>query len=626
MLATARGGDAAIPAHLRAYETVVVEGLPVEGGATLHLRLRAFGRTLDVELEPSPLLAANAETITVSGRRVRREASRPALFRGRVAGDPASSVRLASAGRSWIGSIETGGDTWYLEPLRRHEPGAAGDRTLVYRASDVDAEELGPVACASAATSSALPTSTLSASSVTSTSSETTTTARLRSSPAAPGLLELTIVADSAFAARHGADSAAAMQVVVDRVASFFETNVGLVVSVVRTVVYETAQDDPLTTSTDSYELLASVNLLRSSHPDTLGSGDALHLFTGRELDRKVAGVAYIGSVCDSSAISLSQDFSSDLHVLTLLVGHELGHTIGAWHDGDTGPCAATPTGYVMWPTLESYTAEAFSRCSMDSIGPVLDAATCISDAIPAGCGNGVLDDGEECDDGNNEGSDCCRVDCRYDVAGNLCTADGNPCTADVCDGAGTCLHPDIAATCDDADACTTYGQCTDGACVASKNWKPLASPRLKARFGDEAGTDVVQVRAALAASLQSPPTVAGVTLRFLDESGGVLREIFAPASQWSDRKGTGRSFSFESGETANLLAATGGVQAMKLRYASSSATAKLRIGLKAVDFGFLEGRRGVGLQVLVGDAVTGDCGTVLSMACDGTVARLSCD
>src|SRR5262249_53130461 len=52
-------------------------------------------------------------------------------------------------------------------------------------------------------------------------------------------------------------------------------------------------------------------------------------------------------------------------------------------------------------------------------------------------CGNGVIDPLENCEDGNHADGDCCSARCRADPAGTACD-DFDPCTTDVCDGAGT--------------------------------------------------------------------------------------------------------------------------------------------------------------------------------------------
>jgi cysteine-rich repeat protein len=59
-----------------------------------------------------------------------------------------------------------------------------------------------------------------------------------------------------------------------------------------------------------------------------------------------------------------------------------------------------------------------------------------------AACGDTIVEIGEECDDGNVSGGDCCAADCSFEGGGAECPDDGEACTWDVCDGAGTCIHP----------------------------------------------------------------------------------------------------------------------------------------------------------------------------------------
>jgi len=124
-------------------------------------------------------------------------------------------------------------------------------------------------------------------------------------------------------------------------------------------------------------------------------------------------------------------------------------------------------------------------------------------------CGNGILDPGEECDDGNVFDGDCCSSACLFEASGSACPDDDSPCTTDVCDGRGHCQHPanpaaagtpcgalcdqcgtsrcDAAGTClrdskpdgspcNDDDACTTGDTCSRGsASVDRRLHVPLA-------------------------------------------------------------------------------------------------------------------------------------------------------
>src|SRR5207247_1753211 len=95
--------------------------------------------------------------------------------------------------------------------------------------------------------------------------------------------------------------------------------------------------------------------------------------------------------------------------------------------------------------------------------------------SVPSDCGNGILDPGEECDDGNLLNGDCCSSTCQFEAAGTACRPAANVCdVAATCTGtsgtcpangfkaAGTVCRP-AAGACDVAEACTG----TSAACPA---------------------------------------------------------------------------------------------------------------------------------------------------------------
>ena len=83
-------------------------------------------------------------------------------------------------------------------------------------------------------------------------------------------------------------------------------------------------------------------------------------------------------------------------------------------------------------------------------------------------CGNGVLDVGEQCDDGNKLAGDCCSPTCTFEPLGSPCTA-ASVCTNNACNGAGACGFLSFnAIPCTDGNVCTVGDTCTLGACLGT--------------------------------------------------------------------------------------------------------------------------------------------------------------
>lgn len=92
------------------------------------------------------------------------------------------------------------------------------------------------------------------------------------------------------------------------------------------------------------------------------------------------------------------------------------------------------------------------------------DGDACTTACKAAACGDGLLQVGvEDCDDGNTVGGDCCSSTCTFEASGSPCADDGSVCSTDQCDGAGACVHPPAnagapcrgaAGDCDLAESC----------------------------------------------------------------------------------------------------------------------------------------------------------------------------
>ena len=69
-------------------------------------------------------------------------------------------------------------------------------------------------------------------------------------------------------------------------------------------------------------------------------------------------------------------------------------------------------------------------------------------------CGNGQIDPGEACDDGNTLNGDCCTAGCQLESEGEPCGDDG-PCVSNTCNAAGQCQRVVLTGPCDDGNCCT---------------------------------------------------------------------------------------------------------------------------------------------------------------------------
>ena len=139
------------------------------------------------------------------------------------------------------------------------------------------------------------------------------------------------------------------------------------------------ASDDPFT-ATNGNSLLAQMSNYRVSHPELSALG-ITHLFTGAELDGDPIGIARIRGACDAAdGVSLTQGWYGDATSTGLIMAHELGHNLGAEHDG-SGSCASTPETFIMAPNLNGSTR--FSQCSVTAIRNFVGSApaSCITAA-----------------------------------------------------------------------------------------------------------------------------------------------------------------------------------------------------------------------------------------------------
>lgn len=191
------------------------------------------------------------------------------------------------------------------------------------------------------------------------------------------------------------------------------------------------------------------------------------HLFSNYDFSGGVLGLAYVasastsrvGGVCtrtykDGSGrtkhlnvgLTTSVNYGRTLLTseLVFVTGHEFGHNWGSSHDSDTSrECAPAGNRYMMYPAAVDGSQSnnyKFSPCSRQAINDVLVSKSdiCFAKASAGVCGNGYVEEGEECDPGRKN-TPCCN-DCKL-TQGSLCEDSNEECCSNCrYDSGAVCL------------------------------------------------------------------------------------------------------------------------------------------------------------------------------------------
>jgi hypothetical protein len=196
-------------------------------------------------------------------------------------------------------------------------------------------------------------------------------------SPILSRVITISTDADPEWYQKYGEQSNAVIASIINTAEAIFNRQLGLRFRVVKQHVY--ADTSPYT-ATNSSRLLwdfsrnpeNAINLsnsISSFHQEV----DLKHLFSGKDLDGSVIGIAYIGTVCalPSLAYGVTQSYADVAN--PAIFAHELGHNFGAVHD------ASTREG-LMYPAISIPPAQGFSEQSLLEINRHLAKyGTCVS-------------------------------------------------------------------------------------------------------------------------------------------------------------------------------------------------------------------------------------------------------
>ncbi len=520
-------------AELRTRTMATVPSFPLAGDATVELELRRF--------EP---FAPGARVEAVDGRGVRAvKLPDHVYFTGTVRGEPDSRVLLIAARDHVRGFVAARGTVYPFGPDRRgrHRSYALRDvdptaypRPGAFCANDLHRDQVESLLVNRSAR----------------------VAAGLEPPPIAytsSGLVQAdaAIETDHELWARFGSDAqtldylaslAAASSAIDER-----DVSVRLSFSYVR--LWPTASDPWSATALD--QQLAEVRNYwtnPANDMDAIAGPHALvHFISGKSVQ---GGIAYIGSVCDPRYFfGVSQVFGHfDLSDPTqiwdvLVVTHEIGHNLGTPHTHCYSPpvdecydqeanCYAGPVvcsrGTIMsychlscggLPDIDLVFGDVVSA----QIRSTVATASCLT---PAGdCGNGVVEAGEQCDDGNLVAGDGCSASCRLEVCGN-----GIRDAGEQCDDGNTVS----------GDGCSAG--CRLEGCKIMRSGQTLWLRSLLAAQHGASGSDRLSLRAEFAipsAFGTLDPAATGTSLLVENAAGDdMLALTFPPGTPWIGRRG----------------------------------------------------------------------------------------
>ncbi|KAI0420456.1 zinc metalloprotease mde10 [Xylaria grammica] len=236
-------------------------------------------------------------------------------------------------------------------------------------------------------------------------------------------------------------------------------------------------------------------------------------------------GLAWLGQLCAQGSSPNGNDTTAGANVVVRtntewqVFAHETGHTFGAYHDCTETTCVdgtrsnnqccplSSSTcnaqgAYIMNPSTAA-TLTQFSPCSIGNICSAMSRNSVNSDCLSnnknvvtitgSQCGNGIVEQGEDCDCGGDTGcqgnsccdpqtckftansvcdyanEDCCTNQCQFASNGTVCRASTGTCDLqETCSGTSAMCPTDSKAP--DGQSCGNDGEglkCASGQCTS---------------------------------------------------------------------------------------------------------------------------------------------------------------
>ncbi|XP_039669787.1 disintegrin and metalloproteinase domain-containing protein 19 isoform X3 [Perca fluviatilis] len=278
--------------------------------------------------------------------------------------------------------------------------------------------------------------------------------------------VELLIVADKAEFEKHGSSLEKTKQKLLEAANLVDKYYKALSIRVALIGLEVWTSQDMIAVSDNPHSTLAAFLSWRGKQLRTLPNDNA-QLITGRGFQGTTIGLAPLKAMCsDYQSGGVNTDHSESAVGVAATMAHEMGHNFGMSHDS-TGCCQAKAEdgGCIMAAATGHPFPRVFNDCNLKELRSYLSSGggKCLFNlpntrSMYGGqrCGNGYLEDGEECDCGEGEectspccnannctlkaGAECahgvCCHNCKLKSPGVLCRASSGSCDLpEYCDG-----------------------------------------------------------------------------------------------------------------------------------------------------------------------------------------------
>ncbi len=349
-------------------QDLAVPGAPGTG-FTVAVRIGAEVR--EVAFEPHSVRAPGFRVVAQDESGALNEIPAPpeTTYRGTIAGLEGAVVSgsLTDAGLTAVMRLPGDMGTWGIQPLSQAVPGAPRATHLVYRDADGVPGDWG---CGVNDVGLPLPVLKQLAGG---------------SGPGGPdGMLvcQLACDADFQYYQSWGSNSNSVtndITAIVNAVSNIYEVDCQIEFVITQIIIRTSAGANPYTSNAPGTLLGQFQSYWLANHGSV--QRDLAHLFTGRNLDGSVIGIAYLNGICNTNAFGLSQSrYTTNFAFRTALTAHETGHNFSAQHCNTIcSPCEIMCSGIGGCSGI----VNSFSTCDIASITSYAATRPCLQPPPP---------------------------------------------------------------------------------------------------------------------------------------------------------------------------------------------------------------------------------------------------